>query len=67
MRQSEEPTIGPQRYPRPVIPTVASPKNTMGSRPIMVVVKSTVCVEKYATAPWSPSKAVGIDATVSHL
>lgn len=51
----------------PVIPTVASPKNIMGSRPyklldqiglfgdrantMMDVVKSTVCVEKYATAP----------------
>jgi hypothetical protein len=30
---------------------------------MMDVVKSTVCVEKYATAPWSPTKAVGIDAT----
>lgn len=29
----------------------------------MDVVKSTVCVEKYATAPWSPSKAVGTDET----
>lgn len=27
------------------------------------VVKSTVCVEKYAMAPWSPNKAVGTDAT----